>query len=230
MTDVRLQSTGDGVSVLTLDGRGNAMDDGVFRELRAAADTVRQDGTRALILTGAGRVFCAGFDLALLPALRALSVPEFLDLEDRASGAIAAIHRLPFPVLAAVNGAAAGGGLSLALAADVRIASADATFSAAFARVGFSVGELGTSWMLSRLVGPGIAAELSFTGRSVDATEAMRIGLVNTVVDAALLQERTLELARTLAADREDGMAKRSILVDEEIASYEAAMLSRTVR
>lgn len=230
MTDVRLESRGDGVSVLTLDGRANAMDDGVFRELQVAADAARRGGTRALVITGAGRVFCAGFDLAQLPALRALTVPQFLDLEDRASGAIAALHRLPFPVLAAVNGAAAGGGLSLALAADLRIASADATFSAAFARVGFSVGELGTSWLLTRLVGPGAAAELSFTGRSVAAPEALRLGLVNRVVAADELQERTLELARTLAAEDGALVTKRRVLVDDEIASYEAALLSRTVR
>lgn len=230
MTDVTLDAVGDGVSVLRLDGRGNAMDDGVFRDLRAAADRVRGDGTRALVVTGAGRVFCAGFDLAQLPALRGLTVPEFLDLEDRASGAIAALHRLPFPVLAAVNGAAAGGGLSLALAADVRLASTEASFSAAFARVGFSVGELGTSWILTRLVGPGVAAELSFTGRSVDAAEALRIGLVNRVVDAADLQETALALARALAADDAVGQAKRTMLVDDEIASYQTALLARTVR
>lgn len=229
MTEVRLESAGDGVTVLTLSGKGNAMDAGVFRDLRAAADTVRRDGTRALVITGAGSVFCAGFDLAALPSLRAMTVPEFLDLEDVASGAIAALHRLPFPVLAAVNGAAAGGGLSLALAADIRIASADATFSAAFARVGFSVGELGTSWMLTRLVGPGLAAELSFTGRGIDAEEAHRIGLVERVAPPSGLADAALVLARTLAERDPHRIGKRSMLVDDELASFESALLSRTV-
>jgi enoyl-CoA hydratase/carnithine racemase len=204
------------------------MDDGVFRDLRAAADSVRRDGTRTLVVTGAGRVFCAGFDLAQLPALRERTVPQFLDLEDLASGAIAALHRLPFPVLAAVNGAAAGGGLSLALAADLRIAARDASFSAAFARVGFSVGELGTSWMLTRLLGPGIASELSFTGRSVGAAEAFRIGLVNRVVEPEQLRDAALELASSLAVVNAGGSSKRSALLDDEIASYEAALLART--
>lgn len=230
MTEVRLEAAGDGVSVLTLAGRGNALDAGVFRDLAAAAGTVRRDGTRALVITGAGTMFCAGYDLAALPALRALTVPEFLDLEDLASGAIAALHRLPVPVVAAVNGAAAGGGLSLALAADLRIAATSATFSAAFARVGFSVGELGTSWMLTRLLGPGIAAELSFTGRSVAAEEALRIGLVNRVVEPEALAEAALALALELATDDGARISKRAVLVDDEVASYETALLARTVR
>jgi len=230
MTEVRLDAAGDGVSVLTLSGKGNAMDAGVFRDLRDAAATVRRDGTRALVITGAGSVFCAGFDLAALPALRALTVPEFLDLEDLASGAIGALHRLPFPVLAAVNGAAAGGGLSLALAADIRLASTDATFSAAFARVGFSVGELGTSWMLTRLVGPGIAAELSFTARRVDAAEAHRIGLVERLTAPDALADAALTLARTLAESDPQRISKRDALVDGELASFESALLTRTVR
>lgn len=230
MTEVRLDAAGDGVSVLTLSGKGNAMDAGVFRDLRDAAATVRRDGTRALVITGAGSVFCAGFDLAALPALRALTVPEFLDLEDLASGAIGALHRLPFPVLAAVNGAAAGGGLSLALAADIRLASTDATFSAAFARVGFSVGELGTSWMLTRLVGPGIAAELSFTARRVDAAEAHHIGLVERLTAPDALADAALTLARTLAESDPQRISKRDALVDGELASFESALLTRTVR
>jgi enoyl-CoA hydratase/carnithine racemase len=230
MTQLRLEAAGDGVAVLTLEGRGNAMDPAFFRDLADAAATVRRDGTRALVVTGAGSVFCAGYDLAQLPGLLSLSVPAFLDLEDSASGAIAAVHRLPFPVVAAVNGAAAGGGLSLALAADIRIAADTASLSAAFAKVGFSVGELGTSWMLSRLVGPGLAAELAFTGRGVRADEALRIGLVDRVAPAASLLDDALTLARDLAAPHDDRIAKRGVLVDDEIASFEAAMLARTGR
>ena len=230
MTEVRLDAVGDGVTVLTLDGRGNALDQGVFRAIGEAAAAVRRDGTRALVITGAGSIFCAGYDLAQLPALRAMSVPEFLDLEDLASAALAAIHRLPFPVLAAVNGAAAGGGLSLALAADLRIAASTASLSAAFARVGFSVGELGTSWLLTRLVGPGLAAELAFTGRPVDAAEAHRIGLVNRVVAPEELTGASLALARELAEATDDRVGKRGMLVDDEIASFDVALLSRTAR
>jgi len=230
MTELRLASVDDGVALLTLEGRGNAMDRAFFADLRDVVATVRRDGTRALVVTGAGSVFCAGYDLGALPGLLELSVPEFLDLEDLASGAIGALHRLPFPVVAAVNGAAAGGGLSLALAADIRLAASTASFSAAFARVGFSVGELGTSWMLERLVGYGVAAELAFTGRSAPAEEALRLGLVNRVVAPEELHDAAVALARELATAREDRVGKRGMLVDDEIASFEAAMLGRTGR
>ncbi len=227
MTEVRLEAAGDGVTVLTLDGRGNALDAGVFRDLAAAAETVRRDGTRALVLTGTGRVFCGGYDLAQVPGLQEISVPAFLDLEDLASGAIAAIHRLPFPVVAALNGPAAGGGLSLALAADMRIAATTATLGAAFVHVGLSVGELGTSWMLTRLVGPGLAAELSFTGRNVDAAEALRIGLVNRVVPPEELPGTALAWARQLASASGERIGKRAVLVDDEVASLDAALRAR---
>lgn len=198
-----LEHLGDGVSRLTLNrpDRMNSLTPELVDALADAARTVERDGTRALVLTGAGeRAFCAGYDLAMLPALPAMTVPEFLDLEERASGAVAALHRLPFPVVAAIRGAASGGGLSLALAADLRLAARDARLNAAFVRVGLSVGELGTSWLLTRLVGPGMAAELAFTGRIVDAEEALAIGLVNRVLPGDALADEAVALARELAS------------------------------
>ena len=126
---------------------------------------------------------------------------EFLKFQELATGALAAIRGLPVPVIAAINGAAAGGGMALALSADIRLASPTAKINAAFVKIGLSVGELGTSWTLTRLVGPGRAAEIAFTGRSSDAEEAERIGLVNRVVPAESLLDEAIALALAITAN-----------------------------
>jgi enoyl-CoA hydratase/carnithine racemase len=228
-----LTREGGDVSVLTIDRpeRMNAVTKDLFRSLLEAARHVARDGSRALVLTAAGdRAFSAGYDLAEIPGLLDTTVMEFLDIEDTASAAVHALHALPIPVVVAVNGAAAGGGLSLALAGDVRVVADTASFSAAFIRVGFSVGELGTSWMLSRVVGPGVAAELAFTGRAVRADEALRIGLADRVVDARILRDSALDLARQMADAGADGenaaIGKRRLTTAGEIASFEVAIRS----
>jgi enoyl-CoA hydratase/carnithine racemase len=129
-------------------------------------------------------------------------------------------------VIAAVNGAAAGGGLSLALAADIRLASPAARFNAAFVRIGMSAGDLGASWLLTRLIGPAATSEICFTGRMVDAAEAARIGLVNAVsADGALLDD-AVALAQLIVGNSPGGvrLSKRAIQANMEITSYAAAM------
>jgi enoyl-CoA hydratase/carnithine racemase len=203
LTLEHLSGDSAGITILTIDrpARMNSVTTRVFADLGDAAREVRRDGTRALIITGAGdRAFSAGYDLAEISGLLDTTVQEFLDIEDTASGAVGALHSLPFPVIAAVNGAAAGGGLSLALAADLRIVAERASFSAAFVRVGFSVGELGTSFLLPRLVGPGLAAELAFTGRLVSPREALAIGLADRVAEGGSLRAEAIALARTMLA------------------------------
>src|SRR5436305_4093821 len=116
-----------------------------------------------------------------------MGVREFLRFLETATGGIQAIRHLPYPVIAAVHGAATGGGLALALAADIRLAAPTAKFSAAFVKVGLSMGELGTSYNLTRLIGPAKAAEIGYTARIVLADEAERIGLVNRVVPSESL-------------------------------------------
>ncbi|MGN6125229.1 MAG: enoyl-CoA hydratase/isomerase family protein [Humibacter sp.] len=230
---------GDGLARLTItrEERMNSMTPAFFADLDAALGQVQASGAEALIVTGEGtRAFSAGYDLAELGGLLELTVPQFLDVEDSASGAIGHVHRMPIPVIAAVNGAATGGGLSLALAADIRIAAEHAKLSCAFVKVGFSVGELGTSWMLSRLVGPGFAAELAFTGRLVSSREALERGLVQRVVPSEELQDAAEALGRELIASRrgrgEGGartIGKRRVLVADELASYRAALASEVV-
>jgi len=122
------------------------------------------------------------------------------------------------------HSAAAGGGLSLALAADIRLAAPTAKFACSFVKVGLSAGELGTSWTLPRLVGPGRAAEIAFTGRVVGAPEAERIGLVNRVVADPV--EEAFAVAAAISANSPSGvrMSKRALQRNQEVSSYAAAL------
>lgn len=218
-----------GIAILRVNRpqRMNSQTVRMFHEFGEAALALRDSGLRALVLTGSGtRAFCAGFDLDEIEVITQMGVREFLAFQETATGGIAAIRHLPFPVLAAVHGPAAGGGLALALAADIRYAAPTAKFSAVFVRVGLSVGELGTSFTLSRLVGPAHAAEIGYTGRLVGAEEAERIGLVNRVVPSESLLDETLATARTIAANSPGGvrLSKRAIQRNLEITSYAAAL------
>jgi enoyl-CoA hydratase/carnithine racemase len=217
------------VAVLRIDrpDRMNAQRLLSFYEHGAAARALRDSRVRALVLTGAGdRAFSSGFDLEEIDQLTAMGTMEFVRFMEHASKGVMALRQLPFPVIAAVHGPALGGGLALALAADIRLASPTAAFSAAFLKVGLSVGELGTSWNLPRLVGPGLAAELGVTGRVVRAEEAARIGLVNRVVPVERLFDEAVALARLIATNSPSGvrMSKRAIQRNQEISSYAAAL------
>lgn len=219
----------DGVAVLTVNRpeRANSQTQTMFHEHNTAALALRDCGARALIVRGAGeKAFCSGFDLAEVGAIQDMGVREFLRFQEAATGGLAAIRDLPFPVIAAIHGPAVGGGFALALAADIRLAAPTAKLSCAFVRVGLSCGELGTSWQLTRLIGYGRAAEMGFTGRVVEAAEAERIGLVNRVVPSAELFGEADALAMTIAANSPGGvrMSKRALLRNQEIGSYAAAL------
>jgi enoyl-CoA hydratase/carnithine racemase len=218
-----------GVAVVTLNrpDRYNAMTDTMFDELEDVAMTLGDDDDcRVVVLTGAGRAFCAGYDLADADELPNLGALGMLDKQERAARALLAIRTVRLPVIAAVNGAAAGGGMALALAADIRLADANARFNAAFVRIGLSAGDLGTSWLLTRLVGPAHASEICFTGRLVAAEEAARIGLVNAVSGPEALLDDALALAAAIVANSPGGvqMSKRALQANQEISSYAAAL------
>jgi enoyl-CoA hydratase/carnithine racemase len=217
------------VAVVTLarPDRLNAMTNRMFRELETVALGLdAEDDLRVLIITGEGRGFCAGYDLADAEHLTSLGAIGMLDQQERAARALHAIRSIRVPVIAAVNGAAAGGGLSLALAADIRIAAPTAKFNAAFVRIGLSAGDLGASWLLTRLIGPAAAAELAYTGGTMDAAEAERTGLVNRVVPAAELMPAALAMADAICANSPGGvqLSKRALQANLEVTSYAAAL------
>lgn len=219
----------DDIGVLRINRpeRMNSQTVHMFTEYGQAAYALRDSGLRALILTATGnRAFCAGFDLDEINVISRMGVREFLKFQETATGGIQAIRHLPFPVIAAIHGPATGGGLALALAADIRLISPTAKFSAAFVKLGLSIGELGTSYNLSRLIGPGRAADIGYTGRIVGAEEAAAIGLANRIVPTDELFGDAIGMARTIAANAPSGvrMSKRAIQRNQEITSYAAAL------
>jgi 2-(1,2-epoxy-1,2-dihydrophenyl)acetyl-CoA isomerase len=164
--------------------------------LAAAQD----DSVRAVLLTGSGRAFCAGGDLAAIADARRRNATEELEALLRAGhDLVLAICDMPQPVLAAVNGPAAGAGMNLALACDLRIAAESAVFAESFARVGLFP-DFGGTHLLPRLVGPARAAELFITGDTLDAREAHRLGIVNRIAPAEKLMEEARAWAARLAA------------------------------
>ena len=204
MTNDLLESVKDGVAVLTLNrpDRLNAMSGPMLDALLEALPRLGADaGVGVVVLTGAGRGFCAGGDVKAMAEGR-----EFAEtgLEEKAHGLRSKmevsrlLHEIPKPTIAMVRGAAAGAGLSLALACDLRVAGDSARFATAFARVGYS-GDFGGSWFLSQLVGTGKARELYYTADILDAQQALALGLVNRVVPDARLEEETQALAARLA-------------------------------
>lgn len=216
-----------GVLRMNRPDRMNSQTVRMFSEYGEAAFALRDARLRALIVTGTGeRAFCAGFDLDEISVITDMGVREFLKFQETATGGIQAIRHLPFPVIAAVHGPATGGGLALALAADIRLAAPTAKFSAAFVKVGLSMGELGTSYNLTRLIGPAKAAEIGYTARIVLADEAERIGLVNRVVPTESLFDEALAMARLISRNSPGGvrMSKRAIQRNQEVTSYAAAL------
>ncbi len=192
---------------------------GTMRE--AIADAVRVmagDGrVRVLVITGAGRAFCAGADIGYMKELLAAGdVEGFRALVEVGRTVVTAIRDTPKPVIAAVNGPAAGGGANLALACDLRIASDRASIGQTFNRIGLHP-DWGGMYFLPRLVGPAKALELVFSGEMIDAAEALRLGLFNRVVPHERLAEETAKLAGALAAKPPLALAaaKRAIYVSD---------------
>jgi len=201
-TALRVATTDDGVRTITLDRpeRLNAVNPALAAELpRALDEAARDDAVRVVVLTGAGRGFCAGLDLAEPAMLGDGSRAERLDALAWVGRWVQAVVACEKPVVAAVNGAAAGAGFGLALACDVRLVSAAATMTAGYVRRGLSP-DAGVTYLLPRLVGLSRAADILLTGRDVPAEEAERIGLASRVVAADAFAEAALGYARQLAA------------------------------
>lgn len=192
----------DGVRVITLNRPAalNAFDSAMKEQLLTAVDlAARDDSVRALLLTGAGQAFCAGQDLKEHLARVAASDPAVSrTVTEFYNPLIRAVTSARKPVIAAVNGVAAGAGAALAFACDLRIAAASSSFSMAFAQVALSA-DSGASFTLPRLIGRGRALALMLSGRRVDAAEALRIGLVDEVVTDDEFAGTALARAKQLA-------------------------------
>jgi 2-(1,2-epoxy-1,2-dihydrophenyl)acetyl-CoA isomerase len=207
-----LQSVTEGVLTLTLNrpevlnAITPALLDEVTESLREAASG---HTVRAVIITGAGRGFCSGQDLRAAAGDSGIDVGAIL--RDHYAPAIRAIRSMDQPVIAAVNGVAAGAGFSLALACDLRIAAESASFVQAFVRIGL-IPDLASTYFLPRLIGPGRAAELTMLGESVDSSRALALGIVNRVVPDGDLAAVTAEMAGRLArGPRSIGLTKRAL-------------------
>lgn len=204
MTNDLLEAVKDGVAVLTLNRpeRLNAMSRPMLDALLEALPRLADDpAVGAVVLTGAGRGFCAGGDVKAMAEGQELGGDTLEEKAQALRGRMEVsrwLHELPKPTIAMVRGAAAGAGLSLALACDMRIAGDSARFGTAFARVGYS-GDFGGSFFLTRLVGTAKARELYFTADLLDAQQALALGLVNRVVPDPRLEEETLALAGRIA-------------------------------
>jgi 2-(1,2-epoxy-1,2-dihydrophenyl)acetyl-CoA isomerase len=193
----------DAVGVITLNRPEslNALNTEVGQEFQAAVAEVQQRGARAVVLTGAGRAFCAGGDLRAMQKIaeREGKVEAFFDEPLRMlNECIMLIRRAPLPIIAAVNGAASGGGCNLALACDLVVAGESARFNQAFIKIGL-VPDCGGTFILPRLVGWKRAAELMMTGDVVTAQRALEMGMINAVVPDDELLARALAMAERLA-------------------------------
>jgi enoyl-CoA hydratase len=223
----------DGITVVTLDrpAKLNAMNVELIQELHDALDAIARDrACRAVILTGAGRGFCSGLDLGgygTAPGGEGVGrVQAGMATQKHIAALVPKLRGLPQPVIAAVNGPAAGGGLALALASDIRIASTTARFNVAFVRIGLSGCDIGVSWLLPRLIGASRAWELMLTGRIIDAARAAEIGLVSTVVDDGALLDAAMTIAGEIAANSPWGVAqtKEVMWSQLEIPSLQAGI------
>jgi enoyl-CoA hydratase len=222
----------DGVVLLRLNRpeRLNALDEVLVAELMesfAAIASARD--TRVVILTGAGRGFCSGIDVRDFgPSMPDASDPAIdrLRFQEMMAALPQAIRALPQPVIAAVNGAAVGGGMALCLASDMRICAASASFGNAAILLGLSGAEMGMSYYLPRIVGLSVAADWMLTGRTVSADEAYQRGLVSELVDDNRLLDRALELASSIAAHPplSAQLTKRALQVNTDAPDLLAAL------
>ncbi|MFW0785212.1 enoyl-CoA hydratase [Gordonia sp. CPCC 206044] len=211
--------------------RMNSMAFDLILPLKSAIEEVRHDNsTRAVIVTGAGRGFCSGADqkaAGAIPHLQDLTAPTVaLRLMEALDEVILALRRLHQPVIAAVNGPAIGGGLCLAMAADIRIAGDSAYFRAAGVNNGLTASELGLSYLLPRSIGASRAFEMMLTGRDMDAVEAQNVGLVSRCVADSELLDHCYAIGRRIAEFSRPGieLTKRTLWSGLDASSLEGHM------
>jgi enoyl-CoA hydratase/carnithine racemase len=219
MPAVEFTALDDNIACITLNRpeRLNAIDGSLIDGVDRALDALGAGDYRAAVLTGAGRGFCAGADLSgtgeawTKPRPTTPAFKVNYDSQVRLADLFTRIYELPVPVIGAVNGVAVGGGLAFALVCDIRVASESARFGSVFIKAGFSSMDMGTSYLLPKIVGAGVARELMLTGRIIDAAEAYRIKLVHEVVAANELLPAAVKLARSIADNNAYGVWQTKI-------------------
>src|SRR5688500_4973755 len=227
LTHLRLERPSDGVALLVLDNPDmrNAMSDEMTASWVAAIDDLAADPTvRAVVVTGEGSAFCSGGNTGWIASEPDATVDYLRTRMIAFYRAWLAIRSLEVPTIAAVNGAAIGAGLCLALACDIRYAAASARLGAPFVKLGMHPG-MAATWLLPEAVGLGAARDLLLTGRTVDADEALRLGLVSRVVDDASFRDEVLATATDVAASAPIASRLTKLaLADGGHASFDASL------
>jgi len=216
----------EAVTVLTLNRPEvrNAVDDVTMDALRAALIACEDDGTRCVVLTGAGGAFSSGADLKKAIAQGYTPDDSYRMLTDHYGPTLKAIRACPWPVIADIDGYAAGIGCDMALACDIRLVSERGKFAELFIRLGL-VPDGGGTYLLPRLIGIGRALEMLFTGADVDAAEAMRIGLANHVFPAETFMEQVLRYAEAISRQSPNALrrGKQALLASRD-STYDEAL------
>ncbi|HKO95941.1 MAG TPA: enoyl-CoA hydratase family protein [Pyrinomonadaceae bacterium] len=215
------ETSPNGVATITLNrpDRLNALTFEVYRELTDAFAALREEtDVRTVVITGAGRGFCSGGDVHdIIGELFSRNMEGLLEFTRMTCELIKNIRELPKPVIASLNGTTAGAGACIALAADIRIAAAEAKIAFLFVKVGLSGADMGAAYLLPRVVGLAKATELLYTGDFISAEEAKQIGLYNRVVPADQLSATTQELAERLASGPGFALAKTKEMLNREL-------------
>lgn len=234
MDFVNIRRDREAVTVVEMNdpARYNALTTGLVGDLKEAFASLRDDReTRVIVLAATGKGFCSGANMTgndvPLETANGRGPVGFIQMaQENLAELILAIHEARQPVIAAVHGGAVGGGFAVSLACDLRVASDEAFFAAHFIRVGLSSCDVGTSYLLPRIVGPTVAAELMLTGRRFSAAEAMRIGLLNRVVARDQLLAEAIDLGAMITANSEYGvyMTKIGMWANLDASSFRNAI------
>jgi enoyl-CoA hydratase/carnithine racemase len=211
----------DGVATVTLarPEKLNALTFEVYADLRdLLAELPHRGEARVVVLTGEGRGFCSGGDVEeIIGALQRMEAAELLEFTRMTGAVVKALRECPLPVIAAVNGVAAGAGSVIALASDFRLLARSASFAFLFTRVGLAGADMGSAYLLPRVIGLGRATELLMLGEKVGAERAVELGLASEVVDDEALPERAAALARRLADGPAFAYSTTKVLLTREL-------------
>ena len=211
----------DGIATVTFQRpeRLNALTFETYADLRDLVHELpHRDDVRVLVITGSGRGFCSGGDVAqIIGELQGKGPRELLEFTRMTGSVVQGLRECPMPVVASVNGVAAGAGAIIALAADFRILARSATYAFLFTRVGLAGADMGSAYLLPRLVGLAAATELLMLGDTVDADRALALGLANQVVEDEQLDATTRELAHRLAEGPTLAYASTKMLLSREL-------------